>query len=265
MGVPFQRGESRTFSRRNIHGQIAHEIGQRILRGDFPPGAVLPNEATFSVELKVSRTALREAIKVLAAKGLVDSRPKIGTKVRPREQWNMLDPDVLAWSFSVGDTARHAVNLTELRRILEPAAAALAAERATPEHIEHIERAYEAMAEAGEDIITGLGPDLRFHQSILAATGNEFVAPLGYVIESALAASFKLSSSYPGARTNSLPLHLAVLEGIRAHDPVLAHAAMVKLLQATRSDIERAVARQRAAEGDTAPLTSATARSSADG
>ena len=123
-----KRGGSRTFSRRSIHGQIAHEIGQRILRGDFPPGAVLPNESAFSVELKVSRTALREAIKVLAAKGLVDSRPKIGTRVRPRNQWNMLDPDVLAWSFSVGDTERHAINLTEMRRILEPAAAALAAE-----------------------------------------------------------------------------------------------------------------------------------------
>lgn len=265
-----KRGESRTFSRRSIHGQIAHEIGQRILRGDFPSGSVLPNEATFSTELKVSRTALREAIKVLAAKGLVDSRPKIGTRVRPREQWNMLDPDVLAWSFSVGDTARHAVNLTELRRILEPAAAALAAERATRDHIARIEAAYAAMAEAGEDIDAGLGPDLRFHQSILEATGNEFLAPLGYVIESALAASFKLSSSFPGARTNSLPHHLAVLDGIRDHDPIRAHAAMLKLLQETRSDIERAVAMQRAAEGGTAGETSQkatikTARSPADG
>src|SRR3546814_15925564 len=103
MGVPFQRGESRTFSRRNIHGQIAHEIGQRILRGDFPPGAVLPNEATFSVELKVSRTALREAIKVLAAKGLVDPRPKIGTRVRPRAHWNLPDPNQLARTIWVGD------------------------------------------------------------------------------------------------------------------------------------------------------------------
>lgn len=237
-----KRGHSRTFSRRSIHGQIAHEIGQRILRGDFPPGAVLPNESAFSTELKVSRTALREAIKVLAAKGLVDSRPKIGTRVRPRNLWNMLDPDVLAWSFSVGDTERHAVNLTEMRRILEPAAAALAAERADAEQIARIEQAYEAMAAAGEDIEAGLLPDLQFHQAILEATGNEFMAPLGYLIESALAASIKLSSSYPGARTNSLPRHRAVLDGIRAHDPVSAHAAMVRLLQDTRDDIERVLA-----------------------
>lgn len=247
-----KRGGSRTFSRRSIHGQIAHEVGQRILRGDFPPGSVLPNESAFSVELKVSRTALREAIKVLAAKGLVDSRPKIGTRVRPRNQWNMLDPDVLAWSFSAGDTERLAINLTEMRRILEPAAAALAAERATPEQVARIEAAYRAMAEAGEDIEAGLAPDLQFHQSILEATGNEFMAPLGYLIESALAASIKLSSSYPGARTNSLPRHLAVLEGIQARDPVRAHAAMVRLLQETREDIERVVALQLGA----APLQS---------
>lgn len=248
-----KRGHSRTFSRRSIHGQIAHEIGQRILRGDFPPGTVLPNESAFSIELKVSRTALREAIKVLAAKGLVDSRPKIGTRVRPRNLWNMLDPDVLAWSFSVGDTERHAVNLTEMRRILEPAAAALAAERADAEQIARIERAYEAMAEAGEDIEAGLLPDLQFHQAILEATGNEFMAPLGYLIESALAASIKLSSSYPGARTNSLPRHLAVLDGIRAHDPVSAHAAMVRLLQDTRDDIERVLALKKSAGAEPEP------------
>ena len=255
-----KRGGSRTFSRRSIYGQIAHEIGQRILCGDYAPESVLPNEATFSAELKVSRTALREAIKVLAAKGLVDSRPKIGTRVRPRAQWNMLDPDVLAWSFSAGDTARHAVNLTELRRVLEPAAAALAAEPASLEQIVEIGAAYDAMAEAGENVEAAIGPDLRFHQAILEATGNEFMAPLGYVIESALIASFKLSSSYPGARANSLPLHLAVLEGIRARDPVAAHATMLTLLQETRADIERVLS-----ENPAAALPPRRTRTPADG
>ena len=234
-----KRGNSRTFSRRSIHGQIAHEIGQRILRGDFAPGSALPNEAAFSLELNVSRTALREAIKVLAAKGLVESRPKIGTRVRPRDQWNMLDPDVLAWSFASGDIMRRALDLTDLRRILEPAAAALAAERATEAQRMEIEEAYLAMARAGEDIEVGLAPDLRFHQAILEATGNEFMAPLGILIESALAASIKLSCSRPGARMHSLPLHRAVLDAIRARDPERAHAAMLALLQATRADLER--------------------------
>lgn len=253
-----KRGNSRTFSRRSIHGQIAHEIGQRILCGDFAPGAVLPNEAAFSLELKISRTALREAIKVLAAKGLVESRPKTGTRVRSRDQWNMLDPDVLAWSFSAGDTERHAVNLTEMRRILEPAAAGLAAERASPEQLAEIEEAYIAMEAAGEDLEVGLAPDLRFHQAILEATGNEFMAPLGYLIESALAASIKLSSSYPGARINSLPLHLSVLEGIRARDPARAQAAMLQLLQSTRDDIERVLSLQRDAAARDAELQSET-------
>jgi DNA-binding FadR family transcriptional regulator len=265
MYVFAKRGNSRTFSRRSIHGQVAHEIGQRILRGDFVPGAVLPNEAAFSIELKISRTALREAIKVLAAKGLVESRPKTGTRVRPRDQWNMLDPDVLAWSFSVGDTERHALNLTELRRILEPAAAALAAERAGPEDIARITEAYDQMAAAGEDVEAAIGPDLRFHQAILLATGNEFMAPMGFVIESALAASFKLSSSFPGARTNSLPRHHAVLERIRERDAVGAHTAMLRLLQETRDDIERVLSEQAVLGAAPRTARSNKTRSPADG
>ncbi len=91
------RNTSRTYSKRSRHGQVAHEIGIRIMSGELAIGATPPNEAEFSGRLNVSRTALRESIKVLAAKGLLESRPKIGTRVRPRAAWNMLDPDVLAW------------------------------------------------------------------------------------------------------------------------------------------------------------------------
>ncbi len=125
--MPTGQQPNRTYSRRSLHGQVANEIAQRIMSGEFAPGTILPNEADFSVKLKVSRTALREAIKVLAAKGLVESRPKIGTRIRPRDHWNMLDPDVLAWQFASDDVARFADDLFEVRQIIEPAAAALAA------------------------------------------------------------------------------------------------------------------------------------------
>src|SRR5579871_5277797 len=91
---------SRTFSRRSLHGQVAHDIGRRILGGLVKPGELLPSETELSQRLGVSRTALREAIKVLAGKGLIESRPKTGTRVRPRESWNFLDPDVLTWAFA---------------------------------------------------------------------------------------------------------------------------------------------------------------------
>src|SRR5262249_42971176 len=133
----------RTFSRRSLHGQVAHDIGRRILGGLVKPGELLPSETELSQQLGVSRTALREAIKVLAGKGLIESRPKTGTRVRPRESWNFLDPDVLTWAFD-GNAAEHYIDeLYELRRVIEPAAAAFAAERASVADIARMEAAFE--------------------------------------------------------------------------------------------------------------------------
>lgn len=220
----------RTFSRRSLHGQVAHEIGARIVRGELAPGKTLPSEAELSVELSVSRTALREAIKLLSAKGLLESRPKTGTRVRQRSSWNMLDPDVLNWLVSHGAFEEYAEDLFEMRRVVEPAAAAIAAMRSNQPAIAEIERAYADMVAAGEDIEAGVEPDLRFHKGILAATGNEFIASLGALIESALATSFRISSSRPGAKLNSLPRHEAVLRAILAADPGTARTAMETLL-----------------------------------
>jgi DNA-binding FadR family transcriptional regulator len=231
----------RTFSRRSLHGQVAHDIGARIIRGDLAPGITLPNEADLSAELNVSRTALREAIKLLAAKGLVESRPKTGTRIRPRASWNMLDPDVLSWLVSDAAFEDYADDLFEMRRVVEPAAAAIAASRGDKAAIAEIEGAYRDMAAAGEDIEAGVEPDLRFHKGILAATGNEFIAPLGALIASALATSFRISSSPPGAKLNSLPRHEAVLNAITAGDPERARNAMTTLLSDAMEDYRLAI------------------------
>lgn len=230
------KGSDRTFSRRSLHGQVAHEIGTRIIRGELAPGDTLPSEIDLSVELSVSRTALREAIKLLAAKGLVESRPKTGTRIRPRSSWNMLDPDVLNWLVSNGVFEDYADDLFEMRRVVEPAAAAIAAMRGNKAAIAEIEKAYEDMVVAGEDIEAGVEPDLRFHKSILAATGNEFIAPLGALIESALATSFRISSSRPGAKLNSLPRHETVLKAIAAGAAERARKAMERLLSDAMQD-----------------------------
>jgi DNA-binding FadR family transcriptional regulator len=234
------------YSKRSLHGQVAHELGGRILRGELVPGAVLPNEAEFSASLSVSRTALREAIKVLAAKGLVESRPKTGTRVRPRADWNLLDPDVLAWQFAAGPFTRFIEDIFELRQMIEPQAAAMAARRAGAAEIEPIEEAYRGMAAAGNDSDLWIDPDLRFHQAIIRATGNELLWPLGAIIETALATSFRLSSAHWDGPIHSLPLHRAILDAIRERDAEAAHAAMHRLLDGAADDVRRALADKRA-------------------
>ena len=240
--LPDRRRTSLIYSKRSLHGQVAHDLGGRILCGELAPGAVLPNEADFSASLRVSRTSLREAIKVLAAKGLVESRPKTGTRVRPRADWNLLDPDVLAWQFAAGPFTRFIEDLFELRQMIEPQAAAMAARRAGPAEVERIEEAFLGMEAAGNDSDLWIDPDLRFHQAIICATGNELLWPLGAIIETALATSFRLSSAHWDGPIHSLPLHRAILEAIRKGDPDAAQAAMHRLLDGAADDVRRALA-----------------------
>ena len=213
--------------------------------GELAPGAVLPNEADFSASLRVSRTALREAIKVLAAKGLVESRPKTGTRVRPRADWNLLDPDVLAWQFAAGPLERFIEDLFELRQMIEPQAAAMAARRAGPVEIERIEQAYRGMAAAGNDSDLWIDPDLRFHQAIIRATGNELLWPLGAMIETALATSIRLSTARSDGPIHALPLHRAILDAIRKRNAGAAQAAMYRLLDGAADDVRRVLADNR--------------------
>jgi DNA-binding FadR family transcriptional regulator len=237
------RGGIHTYSQRSLHGQVAHDIGERILRGDLSPGEVLPNEADFSIRLKVSRTALREAIKVLAAKGLVESRPKTGTRVRARHDWNLLDPDVLAWQLAAGPVDRFVRDLMELRQIIEPQAAAIAARQARAPEIRAIEDAYRDMEKSADRPEHWAEHDIRFHRAILLATGNELLRPLAATIEAALAAGFRLAGLMPvDARELSLPLHKAMLDAIKKRNPEAARAATVKLLGESESDLKNLLA-----------------------
>src|SRR5258707_6472034 len=142
---------ARGYRLRGAHGRLVHAIGQKILSGQLRPGEPLPRESELIAQFQVSRTAIREATRVLAAKGLIESRQKAGTKVRPRTQWNLLDPDILAWQSTDGLTRQVVDDLVELRQVIEPTAARLAASRATPAEIADIATAYERMAEAAGD------------------------------------------------------------------------------------------------------------------
>jgi DNA-binding FadR family transcriptional regulator len=226
---------------RTLHAQVAREIGLQIVEGRLSPGAVLPNEADFGNQLGVSRTALREAVKVLAAKGLVEVRRKTGTRVRPQHDWNALDPDVLNWLFSGKGFTVAIPDLLELRLIIEPAGAKLAAVRATPEDLAKIELALQGMETAVEDSASSVESDLKFHLAILEATHNTFMRPFGALIQEALRASFKLTNRDQAAFEKSLRRHRDVFEAIRDRNPEAAEIAMKIVLNRTSEDIERSL------------------------
>ena len=221
---------------RHLHGRVAQELGTRIVGGMYEPGALLPREASVRQEMHVSRTALREAFKVLTAKGLIESRQKVGTRVRARKDWNMLDPDVLTWCFATKPSKHFLQSLFEMRRVIEPSAAAMTAERRTNGQLAEIEAAYYSMEQAAPDTQEMLTTDLRFHLSILNATGNEFMVTLGMMIKTALIGSFRISSSKPSAFSDALDSHKAVYAGIRNRDPKRARFEMEALLDKSIED-----------------------------
>jgi DNA-binding FadR family transcriptional regulator len=155
-----------------VHQRIADEIGSAILCGRRAVGSLLPKEMDASADFGVSRTAYREAVRMLAAKGLVESRPKVGTHVTDRRRWQVLDPDVLRWAFHSGPSPTFIQELFELRGILEPHAAELAARRRSIEQLSLMGHALQEMAHHGLGTPQGRAADQRFHEEILVATGN---------------------------------------------------------------------------------------------
>jgi DNA-binding FadR family transcriptional regulator len=214
-----------------------------ILSGELEPGDPLPAEDSFSGE-PVSRTALREAVKVLAAKGLVESRPKIGTRVRERRFWNLLDPDVLEWRLERGGDGAFFEDIIELRRIIEPEAARLAAERASDDEIERLLETFHALEAAGSDEDRYLEPDLRFHALILEACHNELLAQVGSTLREALRAVFVAARSKESI-ARATPLHGRIAQAIAARDPAGAERATRMLIDDTARDVAKAGARRR--------------------
>jgi GntR family transcriptional regulator, galactonate operon transcriptional repressor len=226
--------------------QVAQELGQRIVRGDYLPGDALSTEADLSAELQVSRTVVREALKVLAAKGLIHSRPRVGPVVQPRQVWERLDSDVLAWSTEDSEQLRTLLNnLTEVRRIIEPDAARLAATRATPDELEQIAATFTAMEDTVADPGVFLTHDLAFHEAIIRASHNDLLVGLLASLRRGLVASRQVSTGAlredspqtAHARETALELHRAVLDALRERDGGGAHKAMVHLLSTVHEAI----------------------------
>ena len=228
-------------SRRNLCGQVVHDLGCQIVAGEVKPGDPLPQEWTLCNQMGVSRTVVREAIKSLAAKGLVESRAKRGTIVRPARVWNYLDPEVLDWQARADVDGRHLFHLAELRQTIEPPAAGMAAERATDEARRLIARACEEMERTADSVEDFLAADIQFHVEILHATGNPFFAPVAHVISASLGSSLRLTNRQPADNHASVPVHQKVMQAICARNSTNARAAMRSLLNEAADRIERVV------------------------
>jgi DNA-binding FadR family transcriptional regulator len=229
---------------RRLHGAIAQKLGVAIVSGQYAPGATLSGEVAFSEALNVSRSAYREAVQVLTAKGLVESRPKTGTRVLPRRRWNLLDPDVLAWAFTGQPDTQFVRDLFELRTIVEPAAASLAAQRRDRADLRSMKASLVLMRRHTLATEQGRAADRDFHTAILVATRNEALQVLSAGIGAAVNWTTRFKLRWRALPRNPIPDHVHVYEAIADADAAAAAQAMRTLvelaLEDTRPQIEGA-------------------------
>jgi len=222
---------------------ITSTLARQILSGVLLPGDRLPPETELGEQLGVSRTALRESIRTLAGKGLIESRPRSGTCVLPQSMWNHMDPELLAWRESLEPDHVFMKSLIEVRQIIEPSAAALAAERATGRDLGSIQKSYDLMCHASKDNIEqNIRADEAFHLAVLTSSHNPFLTNFGAMIGTALRTAFRLTTSFSEDYAGTLHLHGDVLEAIRMRQPAQAKKAMEKLLQIAIADLSKAIA-----------------------
>ncbi|MGL1921680.1 MAG: FadR family transcriptional regulator [Hyphomicrobiales bacterium] len=231
--------KTKTLVKPRVHHKVVKKLAQMILSREFEPGTYFPPEPDLCTQLKVSRSALREAVKVLGSKGMVVTRPRTGTMIQPRDDWNLLDADLLTWSIDLEPSADLVLSLIEARQVIEPAAARFAALRATPEDIARMDNAFNQMSEAKDlkDFTTFNEADIEFHSALLRASHNIVFKQLSNTIGAALAYSFRITTQRardPGA---SLPNHGEVIERIRARDSEGAYDSMARLLNIAVVDL----------------------------
>jgi DNA-binding FadR family transcriptional regulator len=230
-----------TRSPRRIHGEIAEFLGARIVHGDYAPGAALPGEVTFCEQAGVSRSAYREAVRMVAAKGLVVSRPRTGTRVAAREMWNLLDPDIVRWFFREGPPpVWYLEGLFELRAIVEPAVAELAAHRRTDAHLAIMAEALAGMERYAMTTAEWRTADQQFHQSLLRATGNDVLMSLASGIGAAVAWTTDYKYRNLVSPRDPIDDHVAVYERVLAQQAEGARDAMKRLVSLALADTSQA-------------------------
>lgn len=224
-----------------IHGRVVHGIGREIVSGILKPGERLPRESEIIDRFQGSRTAIREAMRVLAAKGLVEARQRSGTRVRPVEEWNILDPDVMAWQDPDKISKEMLRQLIEMRVLIEPQAARFAAERASDEDLAFIRSQYELMQKAEDegDREAFYSADSAFHLAIFRSCGNRYIIALSGVIDALLKFSFRLHKrKITQISATSAKAHLSLYEKIRQRDPAGAELAMQAIIARAKDELE---------------------------
>ncbi|HCZ9537926.1 TPA: FadR family transcriptional regulator [Vibrio alginolyticus] len=213
-------------SKRSLHVQVAREIARSILSGKIPQGSILPGEMSLCEQFGISRTALREAVKLLTSKGLLESRPKVGTRVINRAYWNFLDPQLIEWMDGLTEIDQFCHQFLGLRRAIEPEACALAAKNATAEQRIQLSEAFQDMLEVAKadelDKARWMDVDIRFHSIIFNSTGNDFFLPFGRVLTT-MFINFIAHSSEEG--NTCIEEHREIYEAIMAGNAEKARQA----------------------------------------
>lgn len=228
----------RNSPKHNLTHQLTHDLGMAIVKGQYKVGQGLPSEAVLCVEYDVSRSATREAVKMLSAKGLISSRPKQGIQVLPERNWNMFDTDVLSWILNSKPSLALLKEFTQVRVAIEPQAAALAALNGTDEQFAAIEEALTRMADAEEGLDDPLDADIAFHTSVLLASGNRFIEQLSEFISTALRVSIRYTNRIKGVPGADVQKHADIFNTIKSRDPEKAKHAVKTILDEALELIE---------------------------
>lgn len=228
---------------RTSHAQVVDELGRAIVAGSYPVGTILPGDVELAQRFKVSRTVLRETMKTLAAKGMIIAKARVGTRVTEKNQWNMFDSEVIAWHFDDDVTEEFLLQLYDIRLAVEPFAAGLAAERATPEDIALLTSLADEMAAPGHTTESLALADLQFHLAIADAAHNPFMHTLGSLIEAALVGMFRISTPPSQNGFNNIAeTHMRIVNAIIAGDVQAARTAMEAVIIEGRDHVHEAYA-----------------------
>ncbi len=233
---------ARIVTEERLHARVTRTLALRILTAERAGEQVIfPNETDLCRQLGVSRTVVREAIKVLAAKGLLQVRPRSGTRARPRVEWNLLDPDVLSWQALLEPDPRVLRDICEVRLAIEPIASGFAALRATAREIADIEARLGEKEAVAVDPEAAVDVDLRFHAAVVAASHNSLLEQLSATTRQPFRTALSYTRSLRAAEAVSLTAHRALVEAIKRRDPLKARAAAEEIVGLAMVGVEEAI------------------------
>jgi len=226
----------------NHTAHVVEQLGRAIVAGEYPPRTMIPLDPDIEEMFAVSRTVVREAKKTLIAKGLLQSKAKVGTRVTPASQWNMFDADVLRWHAALKQSGAFLDELFEIRLIFEPAAAAQVATQASPADCARLEGLCDDLAASNSRMAFAVA-DLEFHKSILHLSGNRFLQSLGDLVQAALYSLFAAETQESGAARSAQDMeevvqsHRDIVAAIARGEPQNAYDAMARVIRTAKAGL----------------------------